>query len=121
MSNSSQTDLSKKISGCIGLGVSFLVSLFSSYGNDSALINVIFGFIMSILYALCAWFVTFENGPATYVSNHYFSAWAGFFLSFAVFGSVLKEFSGTGDTPAPVQAAETDGEFFTYVIEFPGW
>ena len=65
---------------------------------------------MAILYTLCAGLMTFENGPATYVGNQYFSAWAGFFLSFAVFGSVLKEFLGVGDTPAP--AAETDGEFF---------
>jgi len=95
------------VTGCIGLGVSFLVSLFSSLGKDSALITTIFGFIMAILYTLCAGLMTFEYGPATYVGNQYFSAWAGFFLSFAVFGSVLKEFLGVGDTPAP--AAETDG------------
>jgi hypothetical protein len=55
--------------------------------------------------------MTFDNGPATYVGNHYFSAWAGFFLSFAVFGSVLKEFLGAGDAPAA--AAETGGEYPT--------
>ncbi|KAL3811504.1 hypothetical protein ACHAXA_000408 [Cyclostephanos tholiformis] len=95
------------VTGCIGLSVSFLVSLFSSLGKDSALITTIFGFIMAILYTLCAGLMTFENGPATYVGNQYLSAWAGFFLSFAVFGSVLKEFLGAGDTPAA--AAGTNG------------
>jgi hypothetical protein len=42
--------------------------------------------------------MTFEDGPATYVGNHYFSAWAGFFLSFAIFGGVLKEFLGVSDS-----------------------
>lgn len=51
---------------------------------------------MAVLYTLCAGLLTFEDGPATYVGNHYFSAWAGFFLSFMVFGSVLKEFLGVG-------------------------
>lgn len=86
------------VSGCIGLAVSFLISLFSSLGKDSALITTIFGFLMAILYTLCAGLMTFEDGPATYVGNHYFSAWAGFFLSFAIFGSVLKEFLGVSDS-----------------------
>jgi len=47
---------------------------------------------MAVLYTLCAGLLTFDNGPATYVGNHYFSAWAGFFISFAVFGSVLMSF-----------------------------
>ena len=51
---------------------------------------------MAILYTVCAGLLTFDNGPATYVGNHYFSAWAGFFLSFAIFGNVLKEFLGVG-------------------------
>jgi len=84
------------ITGCIGLLLSFLISLFSSLGKDSALITTIFGFIMAILYTVCAGLVTFDNGPATYVGNHYFSSWAGFFLSFAIFGNVLKEFLGVG-------------------------
>jgi len=103
--------ISNYFSGCIGLAVSFLTSLFSSLGKDSALITTIFGFIMAILYTLCAGLMTFDNGPATYVGNHYFSAWAGFFLSFAVFGSVLKEFLGVGDAPAAT--AETGGEYPT--------
>ncbi len=63
---------------------------------------------MAVLYTLCAGLLTFDNGPATYVGNHYFSAWAGFFISFAVFGSVLKEFLGVGGT-SPAAAAETTG------------
>mmetsp|Transcript_32424 Transcript_32424/g.68537 ORF Transcript_32424/g.68537 Transcript_32424/m.68537 type:complete len:323 (+) Transcript_32424:174-1142(+) len=82
--------------GIVGLVVSFLISLFSSLGKDSALITTVAGFVMAVLYTLCAGLLTFENGPATYVGNHYFSAWAGFFISFAVFGSVLKEFLGVG-------------------------
>merc|ERR1719223_1607207 len=84
------------VTGCIGLVLSFLISLFSSLGRDSALITTIFGFVMAILYTVCAGLLTFDNGPATYVGNHYFSAWAGFFLSFAIFGNVLKEFLGVG-------------------------
>lgn len=90
--------------GIVGLVVSFLISLFSSLGKDSALITTIAGFIMAVLYTLCAGLLTFDNGPATYVGNHYFSAWAGFFISFAVFGSVLKEFLGVGHNTAATQA-----------------
>ena len=65
---------------------------------------------MAVLYTLCAGLLTFDNGPATYVGNHYFSAWAGFFISFAVFGSVLKEFLGVGGTTtAAAAASETTG------------
>lgn len=98
--------------GIVGLVVSFLISLFSSLGRDSALITTIAGFVMAVLYTLCAGLLTFDNGPATYVGNHYFSAWAGFFISFAVFGSVLKEFLGVGGAAAASEAAaaETGGD-----------
>lgn len=96
------------VTGCVGLVLSFLISLFSSLGRDSALITTIFGFIMAILYTVCAGLLTFDNGPATYVGNHYFSAWAGFFLSFAIFGNVLKEFLGVGTGGAA--AAQTTEE-----------
>eukprot|EP00584_Thalassiosira_punctigera_P003529 CAMPEP_0172529496 /NCGR_PEP_ID=MMETSP1067-20121228/3556_1 /TAXON_ID=265564 ORGANISM="Thalassiosira punctigera, Strain Tpunct2005C2" /NCGR_SAMPLE_ID=MMETSP1067 /ASSEMBLY_ACC=CAM_ASM_000444 /LENGTH=322 /DNA_ID=CAMNT_0013313555 /DNA_START=188 /DNA_END=1156 /DNA_ORIENTATION=- len=91
--------------GIVGLVVSFLISLFSSLGRDSALITTVAGFVMAMLYTLCAGLLTFDNGPATYVGNHYFSAWAGFFISFAVFGSVLKEFLGVGGGAAATSAA----------------
>jgi len=84
--------------GCVGLVVSFLISLFSSLGRDSALITTVAGGVMAVLYTLCAGLLTFDNGPATYVGNHYFSAWAGFFISFAVVGNVMKEFLGVGNT-----------------------
>ena len=74
---------------------------------------------MAVLYTLCAGLLTFDNGPATYVGNHYFSAWAGFFISFAVFGSVLKEFLGVGHNAAATQAnaAEaTEGEYYVCVV-----
>lgn len=98
------------ITGIVGLVVSFLISLFSSLGRDSALITTVAGFVMAVLYTLCAGLLTFENGPATYVGNHYFSAWAGFFISFAVFGSVLKEFLGVGGVTAANAAAAEAGE-----------
>jgi len=84
------------VTGIFGLVISFLISLLSSLGKDSALLTTVAGFLMASLYTVCAGLVTFENGPATYVGNHYFSAWAGFFVSFAVFGTVLKEFLGVG-------------------------
>mmetsp|Transcript_41096 Transcript_41096/g.67446 ORF Transcript_41096/g.67446 Transcript_41096/m.67446 type:complete len:392 (-) Transcript_41096:239-1414(-) len=93
--------------GIVGLVVSFLISLFSSLGRDSALITTVAGFVMAVLYTLCAGLLTFDNGPATYVGNHYFSAWAGFFISFAVFGSVLKEFLGVGGGATASAAAES--------------
>ncbi len=68
---------------------------------------------MAVLYTLCAGLLTFENGPATYVGNLYFSAWAGFYLSFIVFGSVLKEFLGVGGGAASSSAAasgQSEGE-----------
>ncbi|KAL9180323.1 hypothetical protein ACHAXT_008293 [Thalassiosira profunda] len=98
------------VTGIIGLIVSFLISLFSSLGRDSALITTIAGFVMAVLYTLCAGLLTFDNGPATYVGNHYFSAWAGFFISFALFGSVLKEFLGVGGGASPAAAAESGGQ-----------
>ena len=64
---------------------------------------------MAILYTICAGLLTFENGPATYVGNHYFSAWAGFFISFIIFGSVMKEFLGVGGTAAPETTSSTAG------------
>lgn len=97
------------VTGIVGLVISFLISLFSSLGRDSALITTVAGFIMAVLYTICAGLVTFENGPATYVGNHYFSAWAGFFISFAVFGTVLKEFLGVGGGAAAAAAADADG------------
>ena len=103
-----------KNTGIIGLVVAFLISLFSSLGRDSALITTIAGFIMAVLYTICAGLLTFDNGPATYVGNHYFSAWAGFFISFAVFGSVLKEFLGVGGgATSPAAAAASGGELTT--------
>lgn len=63
---------------------------------------------MAVLYTLCAGLMTFDNGPATYVGNHYFSAWAGFFLSFAVFGGVLKEFLGVGTGTAAAAVVSDD-------------
>merc|ERR1712194_291626 len=99
------------VTGIVGLVISFLIALFSSFGRDSALITTVAGFIMAVLYTICAGLVTFENGPATYVGNHYFSAWAGFFISFAVFGSVLKEFLGVGGgTEAAAGGAESSDQ-----------
>lgn len=98
------------VTGFVGLVVSFLISLFSTLGRDSALITTIAGFVMAVLYTLCAGLLTFDNGPATYVGNHYFSAWAGFFISFAVFGSVLKEFLGVGGGGVPQSSAPAEGE-----------
>ncbi|KAL7488734.1 hypothetical protein ACHAW6_014329 [Cyclotella cf. meneghiniana] len=95
------------ITGIIGLVISFLISLFSSLGKDSALITTASSFLMAILYTICAGLLTFENGPATYVGNHYFSAWAGFFISFIIFGSVMKEFLGVGGVAAPDATSST--------------
>ena len=47
------------------------------------------------------------------MGNHYFSAWAGFFISFAVFGSVLKEFLGVGGGANASAAAESGGKLMT--------
>mmetsp|Transcript_29142 Transcript_29142/g.61338 ORF Transcript_29142/g.61338 Transcript_29142/m.61338 type:complete len:320 (+) Transcript_29142:145-1104(+) len=98
------------ITGCIGLAISFFISLFSSLGKDSALITTASSFLMAALYTVCAGLLTFENGPATYVGNHYFSAWAGFFISFAVFGSVLKEFLGVGGQQTTTSSGVDDVE-----------
>lgn len=100
------------ITGIVGLLISFLISTFSSFGKDSALITTASSFLMAVLYTVCAGLLTFENGPATYVGNHYFSAWAGFFISFIIFGSVMKEFLGVGSAvPAAANStAESDVE-----------
>lgn len=94
--------------GIVGLIISFLISTFSSFGKDSALITTGSSFLMALLYTICAGLLTFENGPATYVGNHYFSAWAGFFTSFIIFGSVMKEFLGV--TAPAASTTEPDVE-----------
>jgi hypothetical protein len=102
------------VTGIVGLVISFLISLFSSLGKDSALITTASSFLMAVLYTVCAGLLTFENGPATYVGNHYFSAWAGFFISFIIFGSVLKEFLGVGSgvsaSAAPSEGGNTESD-----------
>jgi len=54
--------------------------------------------------------LTFDKGPATYVGNQYLAAWSGFFLSFAIFGSVVKEFMGVAGGPTSGASANNDGE-----------
>eukprot|EP00574_Skeletonema_japonicum_P003643 CAMPEP_0201715540 /NCGR_PEP_ID=MMETSP0593-20130828/1694_1 /ASSEMBLY_ACC=CAM_ASM_000672 /TAXON_ID=267983 /ORGANISM="Skeletonema japonicum, Strain CCMP2506" /LENGTH=329 /DNA_ID=CAMNT_0048205057 /DNA_START=170 /DNA_END=1159 /DNA_ORIENTATION=+ len=82
------------VTGIIGLIVSVIISLFSTFGKDSALVTTISSFLCAILYTICAGLLTFDKGPATYVGNQYLAAWSGFFLSFMIFGSVVKEFMG---------------------------
>ena len=80
--------------GIIGLVLSVVISLFSTFGKDSALVTTVSSFLCAILYTICAGLLTFDKGPATYVGNQYLAAWSGFFLSFSIFGSVVKEFMG---------------------------
>ena len=80
--------------GIIGLVLSVVISLFSTFGKDSALVTTVSSFLCAILYTNCAGLLTFDKGPATYVGNQYLAAWSGFFLSFSIFGSVVKEFMG---------------------------
>lgn len=86
------------VTGIIGLILSVVISLFSTFGKDSALVTTISSFLCAILYTICAGLLTFDKGPATYVGNQYLAAWSGFFLSFAIFGSVVKEFMGVATT-----------------------
>ena len=45
------------------------------------------------------------------MGNQYLAAWSGFFLSFAIFGSVVKEFMGVAGGPTSGGAsANNDGE-----------
>ena len=68
--------------------------------------NIVVGLILTILYVVCAVKLTFDNGPATYAGNHYFSVWAGFFISVSILGSMMKEFfmerARYGTVSAPV-------------------
>lgn len=82
------------VTGIIGLVLSVVISLFSTFGKDSALVTTVSSFLCAILYTICAGLLTFDKGPATYVGNQYLAAWSGFFLSFSIFGSVVKEFMG---------------------------
>lgn len=98
------------VTGIIGLIVSVIISLFSSFGKDSALVTTVSSFLCAILYTICAGLLTFDKGPATYVGNQYLAAWSGFFLSFAIFGSVVKEFMGVAGGPTSGTSANNDGE-----------
>ena len=44
------------------------------------------------------------------MGNQYLAAWSGFFLSFAIFGSVVKEFMGVATTTTGNNASSGDGE-----------
>lgn len=73
-----------------------LISHSTALSKDSKveirnLINIVAGLIMAACYTLCVIMLTFENGPATYVSDQYFATWAGFFLSFSILGSTLED------------------------------
>lgn len=82
------------ITSIIGLVISAINSLVSSIGKDSTLVNAVSGFLMVVLYAVCAGLLTYGSGPATYVGNHFFSAWAGFFVSLGIFGGVVQDYLG---------------------------
>ncbi len=69
---------------------------------------------MAVLYIVCVGVLTFYNGPATYAGNQYFSAWAGFFISFSVVGNLGKEFLGVGGKEEAA-AARSDGKCFLLV------
>lgn len=70
-----------------------LIMIFVSFcGLESTVITLAVGLLLLANYCLCAGLLTFEDGPATYVSNSYLSAWSGFFLSLALFGSALKKY-----------------------------
>lgn len=61
---------------------------------------------MAVLSTVCVGVLTFGSGPATYSGNQYFSAWAGFFISYSILGNVLKNYFGVGNggvaaSPAP--------------------
>lgn len=99
--------------GYIGLVISLIISISSTLGKDSALITTVASFIMAVLSTFCATLLTFDKGPATYVGNHYFAAWAGFFISFAIFGGMLKEYLGVGaGKTADAAVIDPDNEKF---------
>jgi len=112
-----KTTTNKTKTGIIGLILSVIISLFSTVGKDSALVTSISSFLCSILYTICAGLLTFDKGPATYVGNQYLAAWSGFFLSFAIFGSVVKEFMGVASSSSNnannVSAEEEENEMDT--------
>jgi hypothetical protein len=101
----------KKKTGIIGLILSVIISVFSTIGKDSALVTTISSFLCAILYTLCAGLLTFDKGPATYVGNQYLAAWSGFFLSFVIFGSVVKEFMHAGSSSsAPATSSNNNND-----------
>ena len=97
--------------GCIGIVVSSITSIFSYLGRDSALSTTIVGFAMTINYILCAGMLCFGYGPATAAGNQFFSAWSGVFLSLSLFGGALKEYLNTRDSTDEsfAEVSETDG------------
>ncbi len=98
--------------GFVGVIVSSFMTILSYCGRDSTLITTIVGLVMVVIYTLCTGLLCFGNGPATYVSNQYFWARAGFFLSCSVFVNGLnvlpREQSSKNASPAP--EAETGGD-----------
>lgn len=98
------------ITSIIGLVISAINSLVSSIGKDSTLVNAVSGFLMVVLYAVCAGLLTYGTGPATYVGNYFFSAWAGFFVSLGIFGGVVQDYLGMSTITQQQQIQSGGGE-----------
>lgn len=101
--------------GVIGMVMALVGSIMSALGVMSPLIEVITSVTLFGLYCFGVGYITFGDGPGTAIGNLYFSTWAGFILSGAIFAASLKDMrggakSGDGDAAPAADEAKVDEE-----------
>mmetsp|Transcript_748 Transcript_748/g.992 ORF Transcript_748/g.992 Transcript_748/m.992 type:complete len:323 (+) Transcript_748:112-1080(+) len=101
---------------CIGVfGTLFTsgLSIMSTMGRPPLMVETGVSFLLIVMYSFGVAYLTFKTGPATAISNFYFSTWAGFVISLLTFGKSVKElFLGEDVTenvsPAPTAPTVTE-------------
>lgn len=92
--------------GVFGTIFALALSIVSTRDKVPIMVETFVSFILLVMYSFGVAYLTFKTGPATNISNFYFSTWAGFVISLLTFGKAIKELilgdDGTdGVTPEP--------------------
>jgi hypothetical protein len=96
------------MTGCVGLAISFFMAIASFRGKDSVRATAVASFAMAVIYTVCAGLLCFEMDLTGYGNNLWFFTWAGFFMSYYLFGRALKEwFRIRNEREASEDAEET--------------
>ena len=114
--------------GAIGMVFPAIIIFMTQKGKLNAMCENISTAIMLIIFVFGVGFITFGNGPATRVSNLYFSTWIGFIITVLLSAQCFREFmigrseGAAGEEPqaAPAQAfPDVEQEGATEGFEVP--